>query len=70
MILQYSNLFFTRAMVHILLPCFFVLAFVLNLARHESGLNISGAETSGDLWQLLVAEPVAVTLPVKENFAS
>ena len=64
LVTKISNLFFTRALVHILLPCFFVLAFVLNFARHESGLNISGAETSRDLWQLLVAEPVAVTLPV------
>ena len=61
---KYSNLFFTRALVHLLLPCFFVLALVLNLARHESGLNLSGAGTRGDLWQLLVTEPVAVTLPV------
>ena len=60
-----SNLFFTRALVHLLLPTSFALAFVVNFVRHESELNLwGGAETSGDLWQLLVAEPVAVTLPV------
>ena len=58
---KHSYFFFTKMMVHILLPVFFLVSFVWNAVRAHQDWNLYGAK---DLPQQLLVDPVAVTLPL------
>ena len=58
---KHSYYFFTKMMVHILLPVFLVAALVWNAVRTHQDWNLYGAK---DLTQQLLVDPVAVTLPL------